>query len=138
MTPKEYLSQAFRLDRSITSKLSQLDSLKALATRATSGLSGMPGSDSPDPHRFEATLVKIADLEREIDGEIDRLVDLKREIKAVINSVADQEHRTLLELRYQCFMTWEQIAVTMNYSIRNVYRTHGNALKSIQIPQSWQ
>ena len=36
MTAKEYLSQAYRIDQRVNSKLRQVDSLRDLATRATS------------------------------------------------------------------------------------------------------
>ena len=41
---KEYLKQAFYLDKRINSKLEQVESLNALATKATSTLSDMPKS----------------------------------------------------------------------------------------------
>ena len=41
---KEYLSQAFRIDQRIQSKMEQVASLNDLATRATATYSDMPGS----------------------------------------------------------------------------------------------
>ena len=46
MTVKEYLSQAYRIDQRINSKLEQVASLRALATKATSTLSDTPPSGS--------------------------------------------------------------------------------------------
>ncbi len=45
------------------------------------------------------------------------------------------EQQTLLELRYLCFKTWEQIAVDMGYSIQNAYKVHDRALENIIIPK---
>lgn len=42
MTAKEYLSQAYRLDQRINSKIEQVASLNDLATKCTSTLTGMP------------------------------------------------------------------------------------------------
>lgn len=42
MNTKEYLQQAFYLDKRINSKLEQVESLNALATKANSTLSDMP------------------------------------------------------------------------------------------------
>ena len=42
MTAREYLSQAYRLDQRINSKIEQLSTLNDLATKATSVMSGMP------------------------------------------------------------------------------------------------
>lgn len=132
---KEYLSQAYRIDKRINAKLEQVMALRELATKATGTLSDMPRSDSPNLCRMESIIVKIISLEDEINGDIDRLIDLKREIRSIINAVESPEYQTLLELRYLCFKPWEQIAVDMSYSIQHTYRIHEQALKFVAIPQ---
>ena len=136
MTAKEYLSQAYRLDKRIDSKIEQLKSLNLLATKCTSTLSDMPKSQSISNSRLEDTVVKIVDLQEEINRDIDRLVDLKRDIVKTIKSVQNPEYQIILELRYLCFKTWEEIAVQMNCSIDNVFKIRKNALKSVVIPES--
>ena len=81
---------------------------------------------------------KIIDLQNEINADIDRLVDLKREIVAVIKAVEQPEYQTLLEKRYLCFLTWEQIAVDMNYGIDNVFKLHKKALACVVVPEALQ
>ncbi|WP_294386778.1 DUF1492 domain-containing protein [uncultured Ruminococcus sp.] len=136
MTAKEYLSQAYRLDKRIDSKIEQLKSLNLLATKCTSTLSDMPKSQSAGNSRLEDTVVKIVDLQEEINKDIDSLVDLKRDIVRTIKSVQNPEYQIILELRYLCFKTWEEIAVQMNCSIDNVFKIRKNALKSVVIPKS--
>lgn len=136
MTAKEYLSQAYRLDKRIDSKIEQLKSLNLLATKCTSTLSDMPKSQSISNSRLEDTVVKIVDLQEEINRDIDSLVDLKRDIVITIKSVQNPEYQIILELRYLCFKTWEEIAVQMNCSIDNVFKIRKNALKSVVIPES--
>lgn len=136
MTAKEYLSQAYRLDKRIDSKIEQLKSLNLLATKCTSTLSDMPKSQSAGNSRLEDTVVKIVDLQEEINRDIDSLVDLKRDIVRTIKSVQNPEYQIILELRYLCFKTWEEIAVQMNCSIDNVFKIRKNALKSVVIPKS--
>ena len=136
MTAKEYLSQAYRLDKRIDSKIEQLKSLNHLATKCTSTLSNMPKSQSISNSRLEDTVVKIVDLQEEINMDIDSLVDLKRDIVKTIKSVQNPEYQIILELRYLCFKTWEEIAVQMNCSIDNVFKIRKNALKSVVIPES--
>lgn len=133
MTVKEYLGQAYRLDQRINSKLEQVDSLNELATKATSTLTGMPKNPNKSKSIVADTVVKIIDLQTEINKDIDRLVDLKREIVAMIKSVSNTEHQTLLELRYLCFKSWEQIAVDMGYNVRHVYRIHDEAVDKIKL-----
>lgn len=136
MTAKEYLSQAYRLDKRIDSKIEQLKSLNLLATKCTSTLSDMPKSQSISNSRLEDTVVKIVDLQEEINMDIDSLVDLKRDIVKTIKSVQNPEYQIILKLRYLCFKTWEEIAVQMNCSIDNVFKIRKNALKSVVIPES--
>ena len=132
MTAKEYLSQAHRIDQRINSKLEQVRSLRALAEKATSTLSGMPKSDSPNSSRMEEVIVKMIDLEEEINRDVDALVDLKHEIVTAIKCLDNTEHQTLLELRYLCFMRWEAIAVELSYSSPHMFRLHDEALKAIE------
>ncbi|MCD7825456.1 MAG: DUF1492 domain-containing protein [Clostridiaceae bacterium] len=134
MTTKEYLEQAFRLDQRINSKLSQITSLNELAMKCTSTITGMPHNPSPSVSSMEDAICKIIDLEDEINHDIQLLVDLKREIVQVIKKVDNLECQTLLELRYLCFKTWEEIAVEMNYCIDNVYKLHRKALSKIRVP----
>ena len=138
MTAKEYLGQAYRLDQRINSKLEQVASLNELATKCTWALTGMPRNPSRRTSTMAEVVAKIVDLQTEINHDIDRLIDLKREMVMLIKSVDNTECQTLLELRYLCFKTWEQIAVDMGYTIDNVYRIHRKALSVVSALQSVQ
>ena len=81
------------------------------------------------------TIDKIIDLQNEINADIGRLVDLKAEIVSVIKAVENKEYQTLLEKRFLCFMTWENIAVDMGYSIQHLYRMRDKAYAAVVIPQ---
>ena len=131
MDAKAYLSQAYRIDQRINSKLEQIVSLRELATKATSTLSDMPSSGTRNIHSMESIITKMIDLENEINQDIDMLVDLKREFVKIIKRINNPECQTLLELRYLCFKTWEQIAVEMGYSIQNAYKMHERALDAV-------
>ena len=138
MTAKEYLGQAYRLDQRINSKLEQVASLNELATKCTWALTGMPRNPNRRTSTMAEAVAKIVDLQTEINYDIDRLIDLKREMVKLIKSVDNTECQTLLELRYLCFKTWEQIAVDMGYTIDNVYRIHRKALSVVSALQSVQ
>ena len=128
MTIKEYLSQARYLDARINSKIQQAQALHDLATKCTSTLSDMPKSASPNKSNLEVTICKIVDLENEINRDIDNLVDLKREITGIIKGVGNSEYQAVLEKRYLCFDSWEQIAFDMQYTIHHLYKIHNRAL----------
>ena len=131
MSTKDYLSQAYRIDQRINSKLAQVMSLRDLLSKATGTLSGAPKAATPNPHSMEDTIAKMVDLENEINEDIDALVDLKAEIMRRIKRVENTEYQTILELRYLCFKSWEQIAVDMGYELRWLYRLHHRALDAV-------
>lgn len=135
MTAKEYLSQAYRLDQRIDSKIDQVASLNDLATKCTATLTGMPRNPNRGGSTMADAVCKIVDLQEEINRDIDRLVDLKREIVAVIKAVENPEYQVMLEKRYLSFQTWEQIAVDMNYSIQHIYRLREKAYAAVQVPE---
>lgn len=135
MKAKEYLGQAYRLDQRINSKLEQIASLNELAMKCTSTLTGMPRNHDRSISKIEV-VSKIVDLQEEINRDVEKLVDLKRELVWRIKAVDDTEYQTLLELRYLCFKTWEQIAVDMGYNVRHVFRLHDEVVNSITVPKT--
>ena len=138
MTAKEYLNQAYWLDKRIDSKLEQLSALKDMATKTTSVMSDDVVSHTRNVHSMQDVIAKIIDMQAEINADIDHLVDLKREIMQVIKAVQNPEHQTLLELRYLCFRSWEYVAEELGYNVRHVYRLHDEAVEQIMIPKTCQ
>lgn len=132
MTAKEYLSQAWKIDRMVNAKLEQVQSLRELATKATSTLSPVPPNGTRNIHRMEDIIAKMIDLEAEINSDIDRLVDKKREIMHVIRNIENPDYQTLLEYRYLCFMSWGEIATDMHYNKGYIFELHNRALENIK------
>ena len=132
MIAKEYLSQAFRLDNRINSKIDQIASLNDLATKCGSSITGMPRNPSPATSLMADAVSKIVDLQAEINRDIDALVDIKCDLVKTIKAVDDVDCQLLLEGRYLCYKSWEQIAVEMNFRVRHVYEVHSNALKKVE------
>lgn len=128
---REYLDQAYRLDERINSRLLQLAQLKDMATTITSHIKDICVQESHNNHKLEDTIVKIVEQEKEIDNEIDALVELKADVRHVIDKVPNVEQRLLLEERYLCFKSWEEIAADMSYGLRWIYKLHDKALKSV-------
>ena len=132
MNAKDYLSQAKYLDLRINSKIQQVAALNDLATKATSTLTGMPHNPNQATSSMENAITKIIDLQAEINKDIDELVELKQQISNTIKGVQNTEYQTILEKRYLCFQSWEEIAAGMNYEIRWLYRLHGKALDEVR------
>ena len=135
---KKYLSQAFGLNQRIESKLGQIEDLHDLATKATVTYSYMPRNPNKGHSRLEDAVIKIIELETEINKDMVELVELKKDIIRRIKAVESTELQTILELRYLSYMRWEEIAIELGYGIDNVFRLHRNALDEIKIPKTIQ
>ena len=135
MTAKEYLNQAYWLDRRINSKLEQLSALRDMATKTTSIMNDDVVSRTRNVHSMQDVIAKIIDMQAEVNADIDRLVDLKRDIMQVVKAVDNPELQTLLELRYLCFKDWPDIACEMHCSESNVYKVHSRALQAVRVPK---
>ena len=136
MTALDFLSQAYRLDLRIDSKLEQINSLNELATKCTATISDMPRNPNQRISAMADTVAQIVDLQSEIDCDIQQLIDIKRRIVACIKAVDNKEFQTLLELRFLCGYTWEEIAIKMGFSIQHTYRMRDRALKNIVVSAS--
>ena len=135
---KKYLSQAFGLNQRIESKLGQIEELHDLATKATVTYSDMPRNPNKGHSRLEDAVIKIIELENEINKDMVELVELKKDIIRRIKAVKEPELQTILDLRYLAYMRWEQIAIELDYGIDNVYILHRKALDQITVPETLQ
>jgi len=136
MNTLDFLSQAYRLDLRIDSKLEQIASLNELATKCTSTITGMPRNPNRSVSSMADAVAKIVDLQTEIDRDIHRLIDIKRRIVASIKAVDNKEYQTLLELRFLCGCKWEEVAIKMGYSIQHTYRMRDRALRKVVVNAS--
>lgn len=131
MTAKDWLQRGWKLDQEINAledaKRKAYDRCISATARPESVSGGTEGNLSSD-----GGMSAYANFAALIDKQIDRLVDTKREIASVIGQVDDAALRTLLTERYINFETWEQIAVSMNYSYQHVVQNlHPKALKRV-------
>ncbi len=131
MTKKEYLSQAYYLDKRIKSRERQLEALKAHAVYAGPIYDEKVSASPSCRSAMESAAVRIVELEKEIQSQIEELVSLKSEIEKAIHSIGNDQYETLLEMRYLAFLGWDEIAARMNLSKRYVFKVHGRALDCI-------
>lgn len=130
MNPKKYL-QLYRESVEKTSEIAQnLAELKAEAE----ALKDHEGQRV----NLDAAVVKYVDACKDAEKELDRLADLRKEIRTVIDSIEDARLHSLIWRRYISGMTWEQVAVSMNYTYRRVTQLHGIALKEVDRIMSHQ
>ena len=132
MTAKEYLRQLSRKDARINALIERQRRCRELAERRTAVYRDTPGGGRRCSSSVEEYVVKIIDLEREIDRRIDEYVDLTREIETAIDRIDDDRYRDILRFRYINGWSWERIAREMHYDRRQITRLHGLALLEIE------
>ena len=131
MNAEEFLSQAYRIDQQIQSKVAQLDRIRACAYGSGIRFGDVKVQTSGPPNRVEESVLNIMEEERAINEEIDRLVDTKRQIREVISQVEDVTCRLLLEKRNLLFQTWIDICRDMNMSKRWAQTRYKEAVEMV-------
>ena len=129
MTAKQYLSQLRTLDIKINQKQDELYRLRCAAERVTPVQNeGIGGGGTSD--KVGNITALIADLDTEINADIDRLVDLRHRVINQIQALEDNRYIDILHRRYVEYKSLEQISVEMHYSYQPVRRMHGRALQA--------
>jgi hypothetical protein len=131
LTAKEYLSQAYHLDQRINAKLEQVEVLRSLTRRVTVSYGREPVSHTRNVSSLEDSIIRLMEAENALNRTIDALVDIKMGIAWCINAVPNHDYQLLLEKRYLCFQSWEQIAIDMQCTVRWAHILHGRALSVI-------
>ena len=132
MTAKEYLSN-IRGNRDLLMQATE-DYLEAVA-RATSISSalGNAGEGRGGVSDLSSKLVSLDYFATKRKKEADRLNASWQKAYEEITALPDARHRSVLTRYYLHGETFEQVAVNLCYSWRQVIRLHGNALRSFDL-----
>lgn len=135
MKAKEYLQQLQRLDTMINQKIKELGDLR-LMSQSVGGIDyskervqSSPSGDAP----FVKPVLRMIELEQEINAEIDRFVYEKHEIINQIQALQNPKHIDILYKHYVEFKRLEIVAVEMNFTYQYIVELHGTALKEFQL-----
>lgn len=133
MSAKEFLRSVRRMDELIDRKQRQLERLAELRAQAESCTVAL----SPDKvqtsgrNSAENIMVRIIDLQYEINADIDKYAELRKNAYRMIDSLDDSRYVGLLYRYYLEQKTWEEVAVEMKYSYRRIMQLHGYALNAL-------
>ncbi len=137
MTAKEYLKQAYLLDKQIQVEVKELEQLRDMRGTIQGCSYGEKIGSNPNRNLeapFIKTIEKIWDMEEKINIQISKLVQLQSEIDEAINLLSEPAERLLLKYRYLNAMEWNEIADSLYVSYRTVHRIHASALKNFMVP----
>lgn len=134
MTAKEYLSQIRKIDTLIKNKELQLEEIRNKMRGISSISFDSDGSvtctrniTSPQAR----WIYKYIEYQKDLTNALDELIKVKNEVASCIDELNNPYHIELLYKRYFQFLKWEEIAIDMYMSYRQVLRIHGEALKCV-------
>lgn len=106
----------------------ELLELETEATRQTAQLTQERKSQNYNPDRLAELVAKIVEVQEEINRQLQQSYELVAKIEKAIEKLPERE-KYLIRARYIDCKSWEQVAVEMNYSWKQIHRIHANALK---------
>lgn len=133
MTAKEYLQQAYIIDRKIKLDTEKLEAARSALYGKTVRYDRDGSKPVPHGNGTENAVLRVLELEERIDKEIDRLTEKRQEIEQAVNAVPDEVQREVLTRRYLLYQKWEVIAREMGYTKRRIFQLQGEALKNISL-----
>lgn len=128
MTAKQWLGRARNIDHEIDNLIREKQRAKDRLTKITQSYESDGAQMTKDPHKFD----RLAELENEIDQQVDELVETKREIMAVIKQLKNRPQRMALQDYYIAMMTWEETAVDLHYSFQGVMQLRKRAIAEVE------
>lgn len=75
----------------------------------------------------------LADYESEAERLLQEMINARQVAENFIADAPDQDQREVLTRRYIIGQKWEDVAYSMNYSLRRIYQLHGYALQNIAL-----
>lgn len=128
----EYLSRYRKLGK----RIEQLSTERAMwlsrACKTTQTISDTPKAKN-GAQGDSSEVAQYIEIGEEITRELRNLHRLRREIRAVIAALEDDTLQALMLYRYIDGMTFEEIAVKMNFSWRWTITLHGRALEKLSL-----
>ena len=120
--------QAYRLARDKVNAYGQL-----LMCGKTARYDNDGGTHERRGNPVENAYCQLADYNTEADRLFREFTAARKRTEDLISSVPDPVQREVLTRRYIIGQRWEEIAESMNYSVRHITRLHGIALKNMSL-----
>lgn len=132
MTAKQYLRQYLLIKSRVQSKHRQIARLKAQAYGTGGGFGERVQGGNPQD-KMALIVDKYVAMESDLLTAIEELQATQSAVQGVIDSLHDERHKNVLELRYIEGLDFEDIADKLNYSYSYVLHMHGYALQAVGV-----
>lgn len=132
MDAKEYLERVLDIDERIKNKTLEKEQWRAIAECTTASVEGERVQSSGSQHKMEDAVIKIVEIENEIDEVIKQLIDVKNEIIKTIDDVKKTNSYSILHKRYVQSKSIEDIQDEKRVSQSTVERWLEDAYEQVQ------
>ena len=132
---KQWLGRYLSLKREIVALDRERERIMSLGTKITPTYSDMPHGGSGED-KIQSAVDNLVGIAEQMDSKAADMMRALVEIEAAIENMPQENLRELLRLRYICGESFEEIAVKMNYSWRQIIRLHGDALTVLNAKMS--
>lgn len=130
MNKKEALKNAHFVYQRVNAKRERLERLRTLAESCTQTISDMPkGTATGD--KLANTVIQIVEMCESLSEDIAEELALYEQNEKTIAGISSSLGRTIFELRYLNFKTWQEIANTVGYERSYVAKIHDRILKEM-------
>ena len=133
MDVQQWLEQVKKLDELINAKLAERQRLIEIATDISPReIDGMPHSNTGSvSQKMQNAVINLVMLANEINRLVDRYVDHKQEVVKSLEELSAVQYG-VLHRYYIRYMTLEQIAEDMGYSVRQIMRIKKKSLQNLE------
>lgn len=134
MKAKEYLLQLKKKDKLIENMLVEREQWKAIATSVTQHITADRVQSSGNQQKMADAVLKLVEIDKEIDEAIDNYVDSRREIIATITKLhnINETYYDVLHKVYIQNMTLNEVADLYGQERAWADKTHGRGLELVQ------
>jgi len=138
MTVETYLEQGLLLDQRIRYHLKKLEDLRQTANSLPSitirkdKVQTSPSGEAP----FVGALLRMEEMQEQINHEIDQLEELKKQMTEVIQQVKEDKLQMLLAYKYLEGMSQAEICNLMGVSRFTIRRWLQSAIDQITLPEN--
>lgn len=135
---KEYLMRyrdALRAEKQIEEEITQLRLDTMMPAVVNDGMPHGSGGCG-DLSGYAAAMDRLMD---DLKEQLEKRIAIRREITERIEAMSDETEKLILRYRYihlnqdGKLMCWEEVAVKMHYTYRNITKLHGRALEHFKI-----
>lgn len=140
---KKKLEDYAALPRRIDNQIERLDNLAlTMGSPSTPNLTGLPSGGSGGTSKIERQVIKKAELEEKIRDMIQEERQIRSELETLIDTLANPDEQTVIEMRYFDRAKWWQICAAL-YSVepdyeekadkylKRTFKLHGSALQAL-------